>query len=482
MAAEPSGDGRSASLTGDGANGLGACVAKMREAGLDELAIATFAQYYGRLEAGETGLIPEAEIEPVPELPDVADVATAAGGELLDRVVVLKLNGGLGTSMGMTKAKSLIEAKDGATFLDLIAGQVQASRERSGARLPLVLMNSFATQADSLAELAGSGARPRASADLPPDFLQGKEPKLRVDDLHPVEWPPNPELEWCPPGHGDVYTSLQSSGMLDEMIERGYRWAFVSNSDNLGATLDTRILAWVAAEGAPFVMEVCDRTEADRKGGHVARWKPSASQPQRSGGLLLRETAQTPDEDVAALQDITRHRYLNTNNLWIDLPALRRELERRDGVLGLPLIRNRKTVDPSDPSSPPVIQIETAMGAALGVIDGAQAIRVPRRRFAPVKTTNDLLTLRSDAYALGLDGDVVPVADGLPFVDLDPRFFKLVGDFEPRFAAGIPSLRACRRLIVRGDVSFGPGVEIRGDVEIDAGDGSLHVEHAVLEG
>ena len=457
-------------------DGLEACLEKMRDADLADVAIVTFAEYYRQLEAGETGLIAEAEIEPVDDLPDVAEIAAEAPAELLDQTVVIKLNGGLGTSMGMTKAKSLIEAKDGNTFLDLIARQVQTLRERTGARLPLVLMNSFSTQADSLAELAD---HPHTSADLPPDFLQGKEPKVRADDLRPVTWPANPDLEWCPPGHGDIYTSLQSSGLLDTMIERGYRWAFVSNSDNLGATIDTRILAWVAAEAAPFVMEVCDRTAADRKGGHLARWK--APHPH-AGALLLRESAQTPEEDIAALQDISRHRFLNTNNLWIDLPALRAELDRRDGVLGLPLIRNSKTVDPSDPSSPEVLQIETAMGAALGVIDGARAIRVPRRRFAPVKTTNDLLTLRSDVYDLDADADVVLAVPAVPFVDLDPRYFKLVGDFEPRVAGGIPSLRACRRLTVRGDVSFGPGVEIRGDVEIDAGDGRLVVEQTTLDG
>ena len=251
-------------------DGLDACIEKMRAAGLAEVAIATFAGYYRMLEAGDTGLIPESEIEPVPELPDAADLTAEASSELLDQTVVIKLNGGLGTSMGMTKAKSLIEAKDGNTFLDLIARQVSDLRARSGARMPLVLMNSFSTQADSLAALA---TYPGVSADLPPDFLQGKEPKVRVDDLRPVEWPANPELEWCPPGHGDIYTALQSSGLLDAMLERGYRWAFVSNSDNLGATIDARILAWIAAEDAPFLMEVCDRTEADRKGGHIARWR-----------------------------------------------------------------------------------------------------------------------------------------------------------------------------------------------------------------
>ena len=172
--------------------------------------------------------------------------------------------------------------------------------------------------------------------------------------------------------------------------------------------LEPRILAWLAREEIPFLMEVADRTEADRKGGHIARGP--------DGGLVLRESAQARDEDMDAFQDVRRHRYFNTNTLWVDLRALADLLERRDGFLGLPMMANRKTVDPSDKSSTEVIQVETAMGAALGVFDGAQAVRVPRSRFAPVKTTNDLLGVRSDAYVLTDEGHVelAPERDGMP--------------------------------------------------------------------
>lgn len=452
--------------------GLAACEQKMRDAGLPEIAIETFAHYYRLLEAGETGLIAESEIEPVQSLPDAEDLVEEASPELLDQAVVIKLNGGLGTSMGMSGPKSLLVAKGSDTFLDVVGHQVRALRERSGARVPLVLMNSFATRDASLAEL-GEGL----SADLAPDFLQSKEPKVLVDGLGPARWPANPDLEWCPPGHGDLYTALQTSGLLAQMLGRGYRYAFVSSSDNLAAVLDPRILAWMAAEQAPFAMEAADRTEADRKGGHVALWGGG----DRSGGLLLREVAQCPGEDLGAFQDVARHRYFNTNNVWLDLRALAAELERRGGVLGLPLIRNRKTVDPADKGSPEVFQIETAMGAALGVIEGARALRVPRSRFSPVKTTDDLLALRSDAYAVAPDASVVLAADVPPFVDLDDEHYKLVGDFERRFEE-VPSLREARRLVVRGDVTFGPGVVVRGDVEIDASNGAVRLADTVLEG
>src|SRR4051794_26801745 len=458
------------------AEGLEACIRKMRDGGVADVAVDAFAELYERLAAGETGLIAEDEIEPVESVPDADELPEADADELLDQAVVIKLNGGLGTSMGMTRAKSLLEAREGETFLDLIARQVLALRERSGARVPLVLMNSFATREDSLAALARHEG---LSADLPADFVQSKEPKVLAEDLMPVTWPANPDLEWCPPGHGDLYVSLQTSGVLEAMLDRGYRWAFVSNSDNLGAVLDPRILAWIAREEAPFVMEVADRTPADRKGGHIARRRSD-------GGLLLREVAQTPDADLDAFQDISRHRYFNANSIWFDLRVVAAELERRDGVLGLPLIRNRKTVDPSDSSSPEVFQIETAMGAALGVIEGARALRVPRDRFTPVKTTNDLLALRSDAYEVTDDGRVILAADrhgSPPDIELDPDHFKLVGDFEPRFPSGAPSLRDAERLVVRGDVTFGADIVVRGNVEIEAHGGPVHLaDGTVLEG
>lgn len=367
--------------------------------------------------------------------------------------------------MGMDRAKSLLVVKDGLSFLDIIARQCLDLRSRHGGRLPLVLMNSFRTRDDSLAVLSGY---PDLASDVDIDFVQNKVPKLRTDDLLPAEWPRDPELEWCPPGHGDLYTAIVTSGMLASLRGRGYRYAFVSNADNLGATLDERILAWFAHEGMPFLMEVADRTEADRKGGHVARAAPG-------GNLVLRESAQCPTADAAAFGDVRRHRYFNTNTLWIDLDALDAVVSANGGVVPLPLIRNEKTVDPTDAESPAVYQLETAMGAAIATFDGAAAIRVPRRRFAPVKTTNDLLGLWSDSYVLTDSYQVVvssarSAAAGPLFVALDPAAYRQVSSLEERFPAGAPSLVDCSRFVVHGDVRFGEGVVALGDVEIDAAD------------
>jgi UTP--glucose-1-phosphate uridylyltransferase len=449
-------------------------VEKMRAEGLPEVAIETFARQRARLEAGEQGTLPESEIEPVESLPDAEELPDDPDGAraALDRAVVIKLNGGLGTSMGMSRAKSLLEVKDGLSFLDVIARQVLALREEAGARVPLVLMNSFATRDDSLEALS---RYTDLEADVPLDFVQGKVPKLRVDDLEPVSWPDDPKLEWVPPGHGDLYTSLAGSGMLDALLERGYEYAFVSNSDNLGATLDQRILAWFARERLPFLMEAADRTESDRKGGHLAR--------RPGGGLVLREIAQTPESDEAVFQDVTRHRYFNCNTLWVSLPALKKQLADGGGVLELPMIVNRKTVDPTDSSSPAVIQLETAMGAAIDVFEGAAAVRVPRSRFVPVKTSADLLSLRSDAYVMapGPRVALAPERSGTPpVIELDSKHYKLVPDLESHFPGGAPSLVACDRLTIEGDVSFGSGVVVRGSVRLE---GPRAIEDgAVLEG
>ena len=436
---------------------MSAAISKMREEGLSEVAIDTFAHYERLLREGEQGTLPESELEPISDLPDAEDLPPGDGAAL-DQAVVLKLNGGLGTSMGMTRAKSLLEVKEGLTFLDVIVRQILWLRERHGARVPLLLMNSFATHDDTLAALE---RYPDLAVDgLPLDFLQGRVPKLLEDGYEPVSWPADPSLEWAPPGHGDVFTSLDGSGLLDRLLEGGYRYAFLSNSDNLGAVLDPRILSWFAREELPFLSESTDRTEGDRKGGHLARRRSD-------GGLVLRETAQTPDEDRKAFEDVSRHRFFNCNNVWVNLPALRRTLDERGHVLGLPMIVNRKTVDPNDPSSPAVVQLETAMGAAIGVFEGAGAVRVPRSRFTPVKTTSDLLIVRSDAYRLGEDWTVSTARERPPLVSLDPDFFKLMGDFEPRFPGGPPSLADCDRLEVVGDVTFGRDVVVRGTVKVE---------------
>ncbi|MFA6298694.1 MAG: UTP--glucose-1-phosphate uridylyltransferase [Nocardioides sp.] len=457
-----------------GSPGLQRARAKMVDAGVDEVAIDTFAHYYRLLEHGETGMIPESAIDPVDmqALGDV-EVDDLVAAEAIRHTAVIKLNGGLGTSMGMDRAKSLLCVRHGLSFLDIIARQVLHLRAEYDAPLPLIFMNSFRTSGDTMAALERYSDLPVEG--LPLEFLQNKEPKLLEKDLAPAAYPKDPDLEWCPPGHGDVYTALRGTGLLDLLIERGFRYVFVSNSDNLGAVPDARVAGWFAGSGAPFAIEAVRRTPSDRKGGHFARRK-------QDGRIVLRETAQTPPADVAALADLDRHRFCSTNNLWFDLAAMKQALDVRQGILGLPLIRNVKHLDPADPRTPNVIQIETAMGAAVEVFEGSQLIEVGRDRFVPVKTTNDLLVLRSDVYDIGSDFVLDQVSGALPYVDLDTDYYKLVGEFDKRFPEGAPSMKDASSLKVEGDWTFGKGVQVVGDVELEAKRAERVAPDTVLSG
>ncbi len=442
------------------AAGLEAARTKMAVAGVQPQAIEVFAHYYHQLEEGVTGLIAEDSIEPLTDPPmlDDVEVDDEQAAQALGRTAIIKLNGGLGTSMGMERAKSLLPVRGDQTFLDLIVEQVRAARATYHARLPLLFMDSFRTREDTLAALARHTDLPVDGLEL--DFQQNQEPKLLTSDLTPVEWPADPTLEWCPPGHGDLYTTLEGSGVLDRLLEQGYRYASVSNSDNLGAAPDARIAGWFAATGAPYAAEVCRRTPADRKGGHLA--------VRRSDGqLILRDTAQTAPEEMHFFTDEHRHPFFHCNNLWFDLAAVSAVLKERKAVLGLPLIKNVKNVDPSDPSSPEVVQVESAMGAAIEVFPGATAIGVGRERFLPVKTTNDLALLRSDVYDVTDAGRLERVVDPAPLVDLDPDHYKTISAFDARFAEGVPSLRDARSLTVRGDWTFEGDVRVTGAATLE---------------
>lgn len=442
--------------------------------GLSEAARACFAHNYQLWASKASTMIPESAIQPVDALPSYDAIAsqTIVDSSLLDHTAVLKLNGGLGTGMGLEKAKSLLEVRSGVTFLDLIGRQILNLREDTKTNIRFLLLNSFSTSADTREWLA---ANPGLGDMDAIELLQNKIPKIDAATGDPVEWPSNPSHEWCPPGHGDLFTVLGGNNLVSQLRASGLEYVFVSNSDNLGAWLDPVLLTWFAKSGAPFLMEVTARTASDRKGGHLASGR---------AGLLLRESAQCPDADVSSFQDIGKHRFFNTNNLWLRLDRVEQALAEHGGFLPLPVIANAKTVDPRDGSSTPVVQLETAMGAAIGCFPDAAAVEVPRSRFAPVKTTADLFALRSDAYGITSEGRVELVAAraGIPpKVELDGSY-KLVDAIEACLADGVPSLVNCASLSIKGRVRFQSGTEFRGDVKIEnAGPGAALCPQGVFE-
>jgi UTP--glucose-1-phosphate uridylyltransferase len=434
-----------------------AFVRLMKQAGQDERVIRAFSSLYRRYREGDTGKLPWAEVRE-PEAGDIvryADLDDAALGErgekLLGTLAVIRLNGGLGTTMKLEQAKSLISVREGLSFLDVTARQILALREKHAAEIPWLLMNSFRTRDDSLRKVAGY--RNLAVRGLPLDFLQNKVPRIVKSSALPADFAET-EDNWAPPGHGDIYLALWSTGLLEQMRAQGIRWVFVSNVDNLGATVDPCILGYLDREGVEFAMEVTEKTLADIKGGTLVRCR---------GRLELLEVAQVEQGHEADFQDIKTFSVFNTNNLWWRVDALLDRLEK--GALELPMIVNPKTVHGTE-----VVQLETAMGAAVGRFARAKGIRVPRSRFAPVKATSDLLAVRSDAYVLDEGFAIRPNGTrdpslGPPLVKLDDRFTKGIADFEARFPHPL-SLIACKSLTVQGDVRFGRKVRIEGEVTV----------------
>ena len=430
----------------------------MEAAAVSEAAIRAFERNYQALVRNESGLISEQSISPCAGLPELEDVSSGSetfDPSLLAKTVVIKLNGGLGTSMGLQKAKSLLPVKGETTFLDIIANQIIHLREETGAHVRFLLMDSFSTSKDTLEHMEAYADQDLSGADKI-ELMQNQVPKIDAASLAPVAWEKSPSNEWCPPGHGDLYAALAGSGWLDTLLDSGVKYAFVSNSDNLGAVLDAGLLRYFAQSDMPFLMEATRRTQADKKGGHLAL-RNSDNQ------LLLREVAQCPEEDLNEFQNVDKHLYFNTNSLWIRLDVLKEMLDKEDGVLPLPMIKNTKTVDPRDKNSTPVYQLEIAMGAAIESFPGSGAVCVPRSRFAPVKTTSDLFALRSDAYEQTPDGRIALVAqrEGKPPVIELSDDYKLVDSLE---GLGMPSLIKAGKLSVSGPVRFADGVSIVGDV------------------
>ncbi|CAK9317954.1 unnamed protein product [Citrullus colocynthis] len=403
-------------------------------------------------------VVPYDSLAPVPNDP-------AETKKLLDKLVVLKLNGGLGTTMGCTGPKSVIEVRNGLTFLDLIVIQIENLNSKYGCNVPLLLMNSFNTHDDTqkiIEKYKGSNVEIHT-------FNQSQYPRLVAEDYLPLPSKGRTDKDgWYPPGHGDVFPSLKNSGKLDALISQGKEYVFVANSDNLGAVVDLQILNHLIQNKNEYCMEVTPKTLADVKGGTLISYE---------GKVQLLEIAQVPDEHVNEFKSIQKFKIFNTNNLWVNLKAIKRLVEAN--ALKMEIIPNPKEVDGIK-----VLQLETAAGAAIRFFDHAIGVNVPRSRFLPVKATSDLLLVQSDLYTL-VDGFVLRnkarQSPSNPSIELGPEF-KKVGNFLSRFKS-IPSIIDLDSLKVVGDVWFGVGVVLKGKVTITAKPGTKLVvpDNAVIE-
>lgn len=422
-------------------------IAKMEVENPNELVIQSFTNSYYKILEGATGKISENEIEqPASNNLTNYDELSEINSAFLGKLAVIKLNGGLGTSMGLNEPKSLIKIKNNLNFLDIIARQILHLRNHSQKDIPLLFMHSFNTRKKSLDYLKKYSNL--KNDDIPLDFMQNKFPKIKQSNLSPLN-NQNENLNWNPPGHGEIYLVLAISGILDKLIKNGFEYVFISNADNLGAVVDEKILTHFASNNIPFLMEVCNRTEMDKKGGHLAQTK--------SGQLLLRESAQCPKNELENFQNIDIFSYFNTNNLWINLKSLKQRLYEKRFHLPLSMILNSKTVDGEK-----VYQVESAMGSAISVFKNSKAIIVNRNRFIPVKTTNDLLIVWSDVFRLSENFKLISQVPKIPKINLDTKFYQNYADFEMRFQKGVPSLKKCNQIEVNGDVFWGENVKISG--------------------
>jgi len=390
---------------------------------------------------------------------------------LLNKLCIMKLNGGLGTSMGCVGPKSVIEVRSELTFLDLTVLQMRDLNETHKSNVPLLLMNSFNTHEDTKKVI-----NKYPDKETIRTFNQSRFPRILKDTLLPMAKDTVGDLEdWYPPGHGDVYRSLYNSGMLDQLLSEGKEYVFLSNIDNLGATVDTKILHYMDANKIDFIMEVTDKTRSDVKGGTLIEYE---------GKAKLFEIAQCPPSKVDEFKSIKKFKIFNTNNLWISLKAIKYLVET-EALRDVEVI-----VNPKKARGKEIIQLETAAGAAIQFFNNAKGINVPRSRFLPVKSTSDLFVVQSNLYQLQngyLTLDPKRPYPTIPTVTLGDCF-KNVSDYNSRLM-GIPNLLELDQLTVSGDVTFGCGVTLKGNVtivvnqgcRIDIPDGAV-IENKVISG
>jgi UTP--glucose-1-phosphate uridylyltransferase len=439
-------------------------VDKMKSFGINDLAIKIFTHNFSKMTSGDLGVIPSSEIEPIDDAHTTLHhhhIHNLSQTELLEyakKVCVIKLNGGLGTGMGLNGPKSQLVVKNNLNFLEICIKQIEAFRNKYQINVPLVFMNSFSTHDRTMENIERMNF---LNPLLQNFFMENKSPKIKKITTseglilyEPAVFSKNPDLEWAPPGHADIYPSIYHSGFLDDLLGLGFEYLFVSNVDNLGAVFNLAILEKVIELDSSFVMEVANRTEMDKKGGHLARI---------SERLLLRESSQVSPEDSEDFQNYLKYSKFNTNSIWIKIKVLKDILDQNKGILDLPIIINEKNIYPTDSLSEKIIQLETAMGSAISYFSDARLVLVPEFRFLPVKNTAQLLYLISDAVDITQEYILLPNSR-FP-VHLESRFYKNVSEFYEKFKV-IPSIKNCTSFKISSDIYFNHHQEFTGEVNL----------------
>ncbi|KAI0320904.1 UTP--glucose-1-phosphate uridylyltransferase-domain-containing protein [Amylostereum chailletii] len=395
----------------------------------------------------------EDQIVPYASLPTTADPTA------LNRLAVLKVNGGLGTSMGMTGAKSALEVKDDMTFLDLTVRQIEHLNTTHKVDVPLILMTSFNTHDDTLRII-----KKYANQQLRiTTFNQSRYPRIFKETLLPCPKSSGDDKKnWYPPGHGDLYNALLHSGVLDQLIADGKEYLFVSNSDNLGAVVDQGILQHMIDSQAEFIMEVTDKTKADIKGGTLVDYE---------GSIRLLEVAQVPSEHMedfkSGMTGAKSALEVKDDMAFLDLTVRQIEHLNTTEKVDVPLILMTSFNTHEDTLR--IIKKYANQQLRITTFNQSRYPRILKETLLPApKSANDD---KKNWYPPG-HGDLYNAllhSGTTPVIKLGDHF-KKIQQFQKRFKK-IPKILELDHLTVTGDVYFGRNVTLRGTVIVVANEG-----------
>ncbi|KYQ93226.1 UDP-glucose pyrophosphorylase [Tieghemostelium lacteum] len=402
------------------------------------------------------------------QLSILSPIDSSNAARLLSKLVVIKLNGGLGTRMGCKGAKSSIELAPGISFLDMTVAHIEQMNQDYDVDIPLVIMNSFKTDSETTKTIE----KYKTHRVTIKTFCQSKFPKMYKDTLNLVPKPNTPlnAKEWYPPGSGDVFRSLQRSGLFDELLAAGKEYIFISNIENLGAIVDVQLLNHIHLQKIEFGIEVTNRISTDSTGGILMSYRDK---------LHLLELSQVKADKLKIFKDF---KYWNTNNIWVNMKStqalLKADKLSLDWIVAYPTENHTQ-----------LVQLETPAGMGIQCFENSCAIFVPRDRYRPIKSTSQLLLAQSNLFQFDhgqvklsskRDGDV-------PLVKLGEEF-QSISDYEKRFKS-IPDIIELDHLTVSGDVYFGSKVTLKGTVIIVANHGEridipdgVTLENKVLSG
>lgn len=246
---------------------------------------------------------------------DLEDVNFTEAQELLEKLAIVRLNGGLGTTMGCSGPKSLIKVKNDKSFLEISIDQIVALNQKYNVQIPLLLMESFNTVDETKNELKNLTKNKNIEII---QFEQAKCPRIYAETLLPVPESLNSENEtWYPPGHGNIFETLESTGLANKLLKQGKTVLFVSNIDNTCAIVDPRFIKALLNKEHEYIMEITDKTVADVKGGTLI---------EIDGRLMHLEMPQVPPEGIDEFCSTKTFKNFNTNNIWIDLKAIKPRL------------------------------------------------------------------------------------------------------------------------------------------------------------